>query len=303
MQCQPLLEVQFGPVIADNYYLPKLFWFELDQGQTNKLISLFSSSPVTASSCLPKSTANRSVLLSNSRQKDGGTERPASDLNFAKQEQANIYWGSCGNGIGLSGQSKSLEYDGRSYSSLLKNNCHSTGDLKHAQTGQSPMDTHDLTGENGSLDAIDNKGALEQSMEILNLPAEDQLNSTWESPRIGSGLNGESNSSEDFIDESKQCDEQFECLKQQMEDIYSSVATDPCLPQSVPHESTGYMGWEGRYLETSASEGNTSRLYKSDIENSCLPEADLHSNVKLPDLHFIVDKVTFGPCDPFFHEF
>ncbi|KAF3433326.1 hypothetical protein FNV43_RR24428 [Rhamnella rubrinervis] len=43
MRCQPLLEDQFGPIIASNYYEPKLFWFELDQDQTNKLISMFSS--------------------------------------------------------------------------------------------------------------------------------------------------------------------------------------------------------------------------------------------------------------------
>ncbi|OMO87143.1 Kelch repeat type 1 [Corchorus capsularis] len=47
-QCQPLLEDQYQPLIADNYYCePKLFWFELDQAQTNKLISMFSSSLVT----------------------------------------------------------------------------------------------------------------------------------------------------------------------------------------------------------------------------------------------------------------
>ncbi|EEF41513.1 conserved hypothetical protein [Ricinus communis] len=46
MKCQPLVEDQFGPIIAENYYAPKLFWFELDHNQTKKLISLFSSSPI-----------------------------------------------------------------------------------------------------------------------------------------------------------------------------------------------------------------------------------------------------------------
>ncbi|CAK7325940.1 unnamed protein product [Dovyalis caffra] len=52
MQCQPLVEDQFKPIIAENYYgpnEPNYIWFELDQDQTNKLISTFSSSPVTTS--------------------------------------------------------------------------------------------------------------------------------------------------------------------------------------------------------------------------------------------------------------
>jgi len=47
MQCQPLNEDQFGPILADNYspHEPTHFWFELDKAQTEKLISLFSASP------------------------------------------------------------------------------------------------------------------------------------------------------------------------------------------------------------------------------------------------------------------
>ncbi|KAF5729349.1 hypothetical protein HS088_TW21G01514 [Tripterygium wilfordii] len=46
MQCLSLTEAEFGPIIADNYYEANLFWFELDRNQTDKLISLFSSSPI-----------------------------------------------------------------------------------------------------------------------------------------------------------------------------------------------------------------------------------------------------------------
>lgn len=52
MQCQPLLEEQFKPVIFKNYYEKRLFWFELDHAQTRNLVSLFSSSPVTGSTSL-----------------------------------------------------------------------------------------------------------------------------------------------------------------------------------------------------------------------------------------------------------
>ncbi|CAH2054115.1 unnamed protein product, partial [Thlaspi arvense] len=45
MRCEPLAEEQFRPIIADNYKDEKMFWFELDRGQTNKLLRLFSPSP------------------------------------------------------------------------------------------------------------------------------------------------------------------------------------------------------------------------------------------------------------------
>ncbi|KAI9075996.1 hypothetical protein K1719_042068 [Acacia pycnantha] len=46
MQCKPLFEDQFGAIIIDNYYESNHFWFELDQGQTTKLISMFKPAPV-----------------------------------------------------------------------------------------------------------------------------------------------------------------------------------------------------------------------------------------------------------------
>ncbi|KAL7611510.1 hypothetical protein Lser_V15G09061 [Lactuca serriola] len=48
-QCHPLSENQFKPVIADNYYEDKHFYFELDHHQTKKLMSLFTPSPVNPS--------------------------------------------------------------------------------------------------------------------------------------------------------------------------------------------------------------------------------------------------------------
>ncbi|KAL5720897.1 hypothetical protein ACHQM5_013525 [Ranunculus cassubicifolius] len=50
MQCEPLLEKQFKPIIVHNYHSPKLFWFEVDHTQARALLSLFGSSPVTAGS-------------------------------------------------------------------------------------------------------------------------------------------------------------------------------------------------------------------------------------------------------------
>ncbi|XP_022633809.1 uncharacterized protein LOC106754867, partial [Vigna radiata var. radiata] len=43
LQCQPLSEDIFAPVIAGNYYTNNHFWFELDHKQANKLTSLLAS--------------------------------------------------------------------------------------------------------------------------------------------------------------------------------------------------------------------------------------------------------------------
>ncbi|CAA0382016.1 unnamed protein product [Arabidopsis thaliana] len=45
VRCEPLPEEKFSPVIAENYNDDKMFWFELDRGQTNKLLRLFKPSP------------------------------------------------------------------------------------------------------------------------------------------------------------------------------------------------------------------------------------------------------------------
>ncbi|XP_055960027.1 uncharacterized protein LOC126662209 isoform X1 [Mercurialis annua] len=65
MQCQPLSEDQFGPILAENYHAPKYFWFELDQNQTKKLISLFSSFPMTQK----QNSLLRGSFGSNAREK------------------------------------------------------------------------------------------------------------------------------------------------------------------------------------------------------------------------------------------
>ncbi|XP_044473860.1 influenza virus NS1A-binding protein homolog B isoform X2 [Mangifera indica] len=61
LQCQPLLEEQFKPVIEDNYYTNHQFWFELDHSQASKLISLASLSVSTRTflPCLPFITTKR----------------------------------------------------------------------------------------------------------------------------------------------------------------------------------------------------------------------------------------------------
>ncbi|KAI9152739.1 hypothetical protein LWI28_000241 [Acer negundo] len=67
MQCQPLVEDQFRPIIADNYYNHHHFWFELDHAQASKLMSLLASvavapSSVAPSSFVPENTARRTFF-------------------------------------------------------------------------------------------------------------------------------------------------------------------------------------------------------------------------------------------------
>jgi hypothetical protein len=98
MQCQPLPETQFSHVIEENYYEERLFWFELDREQTNKLISLFSSSQVIASTFVPRKTPKWSLPSNNpqkwsslfkSVQEGGSIETPALESN-AHPEQASL---------------------------------------------------------------------------------------------------------------------------------------------------------------------------------------------------------------------
>ncbi|GAB2217132.1 hypothetical protein Drorol1_Dr00000294 [Drosera rotundifolia] len=71
LECRPLSEKQFSPIIETNYYeyLRKLFWFELDHVQVRKLIAMFSSqvvspgSPImnTAKRCTQPLTSGKAV--------------------------------------------------------------------------------------------------------------------------------------------------------------------------------------------------------------------------------------------------
>ncbi|KAK2981775.1 hypothetical protein RJ640_010292, partial [Escallonia rubra] len=57
MQCEGLKESQFKPIITDNYYIHRHFWFELDHAQTNRLLSLLSSAAIAPSSSAPQNSA------------------------------------------------------------------------------------------------------------------------------------------------------------------------------------------------------------------------------------------------------
>ncbi|KAJ8551019.1 hypothetical protein K7X08_000389 [Anisodus acutangulus] len=74
--CQPLLEIQFKPVIEDNYFTHSHFLFELDHVQAGKLISIFSSLAFASSSSPSRNFAKeRSIfqgLLANDKREEKG---------------------------------------------------------------------------------------------------------------------------------------------------------------------------------------------------------------------------------------
>ncbi|KAK9283972.1 hypothetical protein L1049_012230 [Liquidambar formosana] len=112
MQCQPMLEDQFKPLISANYYESRHFWFELDKAQTRNLINLFSSSPVTASTSSSRNTTRWSTLFQSlptpgMRLEGQNNEAAAVEAGFAPLDGSNMEWGSSS--------------CGRSYSSVVRN--------------------------------------------------------------------------------------------------------------------------------------------------------------------------------------
>lgn len=87
-QCQALPELQYKPIIVDNYYSLNHFWFELDHAQASKLLSKCSFLAVSPSTFIPQIAENRTATLlrfpSNDNRKENGTSYPPSSTdNFA----------------------------------------------------------------------------------------------------------------------------------------------------------------------------------------------------------------------------
>ncbi|KAJ8570768.1 hypothetical protein K7X08_037740 [Anisodus acutangulus] len=87
LQCQPLPESLFKPIILDNYYTENHFLFELDHVQAGNLISKLSSLVFSPISCMPQNTAKwRSIIQGlpgpGNREENGHLE-PQDKENFA----------------------------------------------------------------------------------------------------------------------------------------------------------------------------------------------------------------------------
>ncbi|KAL3745357.1 hypothetical protein ACJRO7_014458 [Eucalyptus globulus] len=97
IDCQPLVEEQFQPVIISNYYSTTHFWFELDQEQTTKLICLFTSNRIDAT--IPRAkypdrriTVEKDLLAFKSRIGGERAKTPASGWDLAQPNQVIGDW-------------------------------------------------------------------------------------------------------------------------------------------------------------------------------------------------------------------
>lgn len=96
VQCRPLLEDQFRPIIADNYYNPSHFWFELDHAQTSKLLSLLSSLPNYKTES--RHNLFQALPSSSAREKGEVFKGLASELDYAQFGQISKKSGSHSSG-------------------------------------------------------------------------------------------------------------------------------------------------------------------------------------------------------------
>ncbi|CBI25412.3 unnamed protein product, partial [Vitis vinifera] len=101
MQCQPLLEEQFKPIISKNYYEHRLFWFELDRAQTSKLVSLFSSSPSLSQKTVKWNTTLKGLPTGTTL----GTSHDE-EVDCNRLGASNVEWGSSWNEHGLGGENQ-----------------------------------------------------------------------------------------------------------------------------------------------------------------------------------------------------
>ncbi|KAL2896950.1 Kelch-like protein 12 [Bienertia sinuspersici] len=117
MQCRPLSEEQFKPILADNYsnYEPHHFWFELDQAQTDKLISLFSASPVGQSVTVPRNTAKWGTLFSQAVAPMVRQEDVCLGNGTSKQEMVAL-----ADQAIVKKQGSDVSFEGKTWSSLFK---------------------------------------------------------------------------------------------------------------------------------------------------------------------------------------
>ncbi|CAK9136691.1 unnamed protein product [Ilex paraguariensis] len=113
LQCQPLLEDQFKPVIMDNYFSHNHFWFELDHAQASRLISILYSQAVAPSTLVPKNIAmwGNTIpgLPSTDRREEKGLGPPASEVDLARFNKSNGNVGTSDASLYIDGKNQPLE--------------------------------------------------------------------------------------------------------------------------------------------------------------------------------------------------
>ncbi|KAA8534015.1 hypothetical protein F0562_031532 [Nyssa sinensis] len=273
MQCQPLIEDQFGPIIADNYYGERLFWFELDKVQTHKLISLFSSSPVPPSTSLMQITVGCNALLndlstSNRRQTGDEFNTPVSEEDFAHSDQSNMGWG-LWDASGSGRENQPPEPPARSYSSAVSDT-NPFLPLKKWSSLFKPSTTSDTIKENEDSRTRDSDQTFTHFV---------QSNMEWKSSCVVPCPDRESQPLEAFVSESvvgKQ--EEHVGFKSNGGYLYPSAMTETAssLPQGTSFKTLlpADTRQEGEYIKTLTSDVNPQHSDESNIEwgSACLTQ-------------------------------
>ncbi|KAG8380906.1 hypothetical protein BUALT_Bualt06G0065400 [Buddleja alternifolia] len=156
-QCRPLFEEEFKPIISKNYYAERLFWFELDKEQANRLIKLFQSSPLPEKIPHPPNAAkwnNMFDVLSE------GVNEAANDK--CKDVQSEEYSGVA--------DMKLKETNEHSYASVLVNRNTSASGNKWAE----------LFETSSSLYTVKNGAGLQSQKLKLNSSTSDCFDMEWE---------------------------------------------------------------------------------------------------------------------------
>ncbi|XP_028800305.1 kelch-like protein 20 [Neltuma alba] len=245
MQCQPLIEDKFGHVIIDNYYESNHFWFELDQSQTSKLISMFTTSPVFASNALNVERVNLNLNPNSSIVRNGDHSTVHSKAHI-RQSSFNTH--------GLEEENWSLN---------ISNNeeAHRGG-----QAEEICLQSHDFACKDQSFSLPQKKWnepfAKSITTDSISAPSSSSLD-----------FDGKSNSLQDFGGESGQFYEEFDAMKQHTETQGYSLGTDndPYFPQKGSMEIMS--------PKTNTSEGNISLLDRAETGNCSLPEEEFVSDV------------------------
>ena len=317
-QCQPLLEDQFKPIIAENYYEQRLFWFELDQEQTDKLISLFSASSVIVSTSLP-SNAQKWSSPFKSVQESGNIRTPSLECN-AHPGQARVEWESwdapalCGVPalIGEGVAEREKRDCGPSYPSAKKwsdlfraSNAHSTGKVQEAATIETPALECDARPDEASEESESWDAPCLWAVE--NLIGKDEETTDEVASEIDYNEQLHFNPSVDCFSNlamKKEMSSEHKHAEDTGIHYNEQLHLKPTVDCSSTLAMTKEMSSEHKHAEDSGLHGIlTFQKHKMSSDDTCIPEASRTLETKSSEFQYIVAKVISNIYCAFFYLF
>ncbi|KAE9465166.1 hypothetical protein C3L33_02942, partial [Rhododendron williamsianum] len=182
---------QFRPVIADNYYEQRLFWFELDWVQTRHLKAMFLLAPVDTSVSLPRNmprcnTLAKSLPTSGRRHVLDKVEAPFSEAVSAHSNQSDVRWGWSNTNSSVIGNANT-SHQQKTWSSLFKNSTTSQTTKEDQDLGaQAPESNFPHSDQsNMECDSLSVPPWLEG--EILNYEALPEDSAMWNYEEVHAG--------------------------------------------------------------------------------------------------------------------